>query len=107
MFLRQQGGYGQAPRPDLVFLDLNMPKKNGWEVLAEVKTDPKLKRIPVIVMTNSVDQDDVNSIYDLHANCYLRKPSDLDELLRQIRIIEEFWFGIVLRPNALPVGARR
>lgn len=107
LFVRNQGAYGQAPRPDLVFLDLNMPRKNGWEVLAELKTDPSLKRIPVIVMTSSSDQNDVNSIYDLHANCYLRKPSSLDELCRQIQLIEEFWFGIVLWPNAMPVPACR
>lgn len=106
-FLKHQGSYGQAPRPDLVFLDLNMPRKNGWEVLAELKADSNLRRIPVIVMTSSSDQNDVNSIYDLHANCYLRKASDLDELCRQIRVIEEFWFGIVLRPNAVPVRSGR
>jgi chemotaxis family two-component system response regulator Rcp1 len=76
-FVRQNGLYAQAPRPDLIFLDLHMPKKNGWEFLDDIKSDSLLKRIPVIVLTSSIDQAHVNSIYDRHANCYLRKPSDL------------------------------
>jgi two-component system, chemotaxis family, response regulator Rcp1 len=103
-FLKQHGGYAQAPRPDLVFLDLHLPRKDGREVLAAIKTDLELRRIPVIVLTSSSDQDDVNTVYDLHANCYLTKPSDADELSEQIRAIEEFWFEMVLWPTAAPVA---
>lgn len=94
----------RTPRPDLILLDLNMPRKDGREVLAEIKRDPALKRIPVIVMTNSREQCDINAVYDLHANCYLRKAFDLEELNRQVRLIEDFWFEMVLRPTADPAS---
>jgi chemotaxis family two-component system response regulator Rcp1 len=103
-FLTRMPPHEKAPRPDLVFLDLHMPRKNGFEVLAQIKADPTLKRIPVIVLTSSCAQSNVNAVYDLHANCYLRKTTDLDELCRQIRLIEEFWFSMALWPNADPVG---
>jgi two-component system response regulator len=105
--VRRLGAYAQAPRPDLIFLDLHMPKKDGWQFLDEIKTDQFLKRIPVIVLTSSSNQAHVNSVYDRHANCYLRKPSDWNELCRQIRLIEEFWFGLVLWPTAAEVAADR
>ena len=99
-FLRNAGSYKQAPRPDLIFLDIHMPKKDGRELLTEIKADPVLRRIPVIVLTTSGEQQDVNSMYDLHANCYLRKSPDFDSLCRQIQVIEEFWFRMVLWPSA-------
>jgi len=104
-FLTHADVHTNAPRPDLIFLDLNMPRKSGLDVLAEIKTDASLKRIPVIVMTASCDQVDVNAVYDLHANCYLRKSADFEELSAQIRLIEDFWFAMVLWPTAEPVAA--
>jgi chemotaxis family two-component system response regulator Rcp1 len=102
-FLTRVRPHENAPRPDLIFLDLHMPRKDGFEVLAEIKSDHILKRIPVIVMTSSREQIDVNNVYDLHANCYVQKPADLDEFCRLIRSIEEFWFAMALWPTAEPV----
>jgi len=97
-FLRREGEYEHAPRPDLVLLDLNLPRKDGREVLAEVKTDPDLKRIPVAVLTTSQAEEDVVRSYDLHANCYVTKPVDLDQFLHVVRTINEFWLTIVKLP---------
>ena len=100
-FLRHQKPYEAAPRPDLILLDLNLPKKTGREVLAEVKTDPVLSTIPVVVMTVSKDERDILESYRLHANCYIRKPVKFVEFIEIVKSIESFWFTIVtLPPNA-------
>lgn len=98
-FLRNEGGFSQAPRPDLILLDLNLPGKKGSEVLAEVKSDPELQRIPVVVLTTSEDQADISAAYGYHANGYITKPVDLEEFLRAVRAIEEFWFRTVRLPR--------
>lgn len=97
-YLRQEGEYADAPRPDLILLDLNLPKKDGREVLAEVKADPQLKRIPVVVLTTSSADEDILRSYDLHANCYVTKPVDLDRFITVVRSIEGFWLSIVKLP---------
>jgi two-component system, chemotaxis family, response regulator Rcp1 len=98
-FLRREGPFHSAPKPDLIVLDLNLPRKDGREVLAEVKQDPGLRRIPVVVLTTSNAESDVTRAYDLHANCYLRKPSDLDEFISAVRACESFWLNIVRLPE--------
>ncbi|MGB7749691.1 MAG: response regulator [Verrucomicrobiia bacterium] len=99
-FLRREGQYAKAPRPDLVLLDLNLPKKNGREVLAEIKSDADLKRIPVVILTTSKAEEDILKTYNLHANCYVTKPIDLDQFIKVVHAIEEFWLTIVkLPPN--------
>lgn len=90
-FLYHKGQYAQAPRPDLILLDLNLPKKDGREVLFEIKSDKDLRRIPVVVLTTSQAEDDILNVYDLHGNCYVTKPADLDAFIRIVRSIEEFW----------------
>ena len=90
-FLRRQGKYVGAPRPDLILLDLNLPKKNGAEVLQEIKADEALMHIPVVVLSSSASHEDVQRAYGLHANCYVTKPGDLDCFIQVIRTIEEFW----------------
>src|SRR5688500_14333698 len=90
-FLRNQGPYTDAPRPDLMLLDLNLPKKDGREVLAEIKDDPNLRRIPVVVLTTSEAEADVLKSYALHANCYITKPVDLEQFIDVIGTIEDFW----------------
>lgn len=97
-FLRREGRYGDTPRPHLILLDLNLPRKDGRQVLAEVKADPRLKRIPVVVLTTSQAEPDVTVSYDLHANCYITKPVDLDRFMTVIRWIEDFWCSIVTLP---------
>ncbi len=97
-FLRRQSPYAAAPRPHLIVLDLNLPKKDGREVLADIKADDTLKRIPVVVLTTSQDEQDVLKSYNLHANCYITKPVDLDQFVRVVRSIEDFWLGIVVLP---------
>ncbi|MDJ0745423.1 MAG: response regulator [Xenococcaceae cyanobacterium MO_167.B27] len=97
-FLRQKEKYQDAPRPDLIVLDLNLPKKDGREVLAEIKNDPSLKRIPVVVLTTSRNEDDVIRSYDLHANCYITKSRNLKDLFRIVKGIEEFWLTTVTLP---------
>ena len=97
-YLRRQGKYAEATRPDLVLLDLNLPKKDGREVLAEVKADERLRRIPVVVLTTSSAEKDILETYDLHANCYITKPVNLDQFSAVVRAIEEFWFTIVKLP---------
>ena len=99
VFLRRQKPYVDAPRPDLILLDLGLPKKSGAEVLAEIKGDPDLKRIPVVVLTSSDAQEDIFATYDLHANAYTKKPVDADEFLKAIRTIEDFWFSLVILPG--------
>ena len=99
-FLRGLGRFAAAPRPDLILLDLNLPRKNGLEVLAEVKQDPHLRRIPVVIMTCSDDERHVLEAYDHHANCYVTKPVDLDKFMEAVRSIEEFWLTIVHLPAA-------
>jgi CheY-like chemotaxis protein len=99
-FLHRAGKYADAPRPDLILLDLNLPKKDGREVLVEIKEDGNLKRIPVVVRTTSNAEQDILKAYNLHANCYISKPVDLDQFIRVVRGIEEFWFTIMkLSPN--------
>ncbi|MCK6500499.1 MAG: response regulator, partial [Nitrospira sp.] len=94
-YLRRQGPYAHAPRPHLILLDLNLPKRDGREVLAEIKADESLKRIPVVVLTTSQDEQDILKSYNLHANCYVTKPVDLDQFIRVVRSIEDFWLGMV------------
>ncbi|PXF61217.1 MAG: response regulator [Candidatus Methanogaster sp.] len=98
-FLQQTGEYAGAPRPDIILLDLNLPKKDGREVLADIKADPDLKKIPVVVLTTSSAEQDIFGSYDLHANCYITKPVDLDQFIRVIRSIEDFWLTIVKLPR--------
>jgi len=98
-FLRRQGPYADVPRPNLILLDLNLPKKDGREVLAEVKADPDLKRIPVVILTTSQAEEDIARTYDLHANCYVTKPVDLDKFLEVVRSIEDFWLAFVQLPQ--------
>jgi chemotaxis family two-component system response regulator Rcp1 len=98
-FLRKQGKYAASPRPDLVMLDLNLPKKDGRQVLAEIKDDPDLKRIPVVIVTTSKSEEDVLKTYNLHANCYVTKPLDLDQFINVVQSIEQFWLTIVKLPN--------
>jgi CheY-like chemotaxis protein len=99
-FLHREGKYRDAPRPDLILLDLNMPRKNGLEVLEEVKADPALKRIPVVMLTCSTDEKDVLGVYDRHVNCYIVKPVDFEQLTRAVMSIEHFWFSVVKLPAA-------
>jgi CheY-like chemotaxis protein len=98
-FLKQEGEYRQAVRPDIVLLDLNLPKKDGREVLAEIKADPELRRIPVVILTTSKAEVDVIKTYDLHANCYITKPVDLDQFITVVKSVEDFWFTIVRLPS--------
>ena len=98
-FLRREGEYKDAPRPDLILLDLNLPRKDGREVLAEIKEDEVLRRIPVVVLTTSRDEADVLKMYDLHANCYVTKPLDLGDFIEVVRSIERFWLSIVVLPS--------
>ena len=97
-FLRHHGKYADAPQPDLILLDLNMPRKDGREVLAEIKADERLKTIPVIVLTSSAADQDVLTAYRLHANCYLAKPVDFSKFKEMVRTIETFWFRNVTLP---------
>jgi chemotaxis family two-component system response regulator Rcp1 len=97
-FLRRQETYAKAPRPDLILLDLNLPKMNGREVLAEIKVDPSLRRIPVVILTVSKAEQDIVKTYDLHANCYINKPVDLEQFLTVVQSIENFWLTVVKLP---------
>ncbi|MER3493056.1 MULTISPECIES: response regulator [Fischerella] len=97
-FLRREGKYANVPHPDIVLLDLNLPKKDGREVLAEIKADEKLKRIPVVVLTTSQAEEDVLKVYNLSANCYITKPVDFDQFVKIVQSIENFWFTIVKLP---------
>ena len=97
-FLHGQGEYNDAPHPDLILLDLNLPRKDGREVLAEIKEDPRLRLIPVVVMTSSEAERDLVRTYDLHANAYVVKPIDLNRFIEVVQAIEDFWFAIVKLP---------
>lgn len=97
-FLRQNEPYLGVPRPDLILLDLNLPKKSGIEVLAEVKEDPKLKQIPVVILSTSSAQEDIHKSYNLHANCYITKPVDFGQFIKVITLIEDFWLAVVKLP---------
>ena len=99
-FLRREGKYENAPKPDLILLDLNLPKKNGREVLAEIKMNSHLKCIPVVILTSSQAEKDIVTTYNLHANCYITKPVDFDQFIKVVKSIENFWFKVVkLPPN--------
>lgn len=98
-FLRRQGQYSDVPRPDLILLDLNMPKKDGREVLAEIKADSKLKRIPVIILTTSAAERDILKTYELNGNCYVTKPIDVEQFMSVVKIIEAFWLAVVQLPS--------
>jgi two-component system, chemotaxis family, response regulator Rcp1 len=97
--LRKQGAYSNAPTPDIVLLDLNLPRVNGMEVLTQIKSDESLKQIPVVVVTSSKAEEDVAKSYNLHANCYITKPIDFDQFMKMVRSIEDFWFTIVRLPT--------
>ena len=97
-YLRRQGKFGDAIRPDLILLDLNLPRKDGREVLADIKADPELKYIPIIVLTTSRNEEDISHSYDLHVNCYISKSRNLAELFKIVRGIEEFWLQTVTLP---------
>ncbi len=97
-YLRKQGDYQNAIRPDIILLDLNLPKKDGREVLAEIKSDPDLKRIPVVILTTSKSEEDIIKTYNLHANCFITKPVGLDQFIDVVQSVEDFWFTIVKLP---------
>ncbi len=97
-FLRRKGKYAGVPRPDIILLDLNLPKKDGREVLEEIKTDNDLKRIPVVVLTTSKAEEDVLRTYNLHANCYVTKPVDLEKFMVVVKSIDVFWLTVVTLP---------
>jgi CheY-like chemotaxis protein len=98
-FLKKEGEYIDSPRPDLILLDLNLPKKDGKEVLSEIKDDDNLKRIPVVILTVSSAEEDIVKSYNLHANAYITKPINLDQFINVVRSIEDFWLSIVKLPN--------
>lgn len=98
-FLRREGAHAQAPRPGLILLDLNLPRKDGRQVLAEIKTDQSLQTIPVVILTTSTAEEDVLKAYGLHANAYIKKPVDLDQFLRVVQAVEEFWLTLVTLPR--------
>ncbi len=99
-FLHRRGKYQNAPRPDIILLDLNLPKKDGREVLAEIKSDPDLKTIPVVVITSSEAEQDIVKSYNLNANCYVTKPVDLDQFIKVVQSVKDFWLTIVKLPGA-------
>jgi CheY-like chemotaxis protein len=98
-FLRREGKYAGAPRPDVILLDLNMPRKDGRQVLAEVKADEKLRSIPVVILTSSQAEEDILRAYNLNVNCYVTKPVELDQFMKIIKSIENFWLEIVALPD--------
>ena len=98
-FLRQQGRFADAPRPDLILLDLNLPRKDGRQVLQEIKADEAIKRIPVVVLTTSKNEEDVLRAYDLHANCYITTPVDFNRFMEVVKSIEDFWLTVVRLPD--------
>lgn len=97
--LRRENGFRDVPRPDIILLDLNLPKKSGQEILAEIKADPSLRRIPVVILTTSKAEEDILKSYDLHANCFVTKPVDFDQFLRVVQSIQEFWLSVVKLPE--------
>jgi chemotaxis family two-component system response regulator Rcp1 len=107
-FLQKKGPYADAPTPDLILLDLNLPRKDGREVLAEIKSDVDLRHIPVVVLTTSALNEDILRAYELHANCYVTKPVDLNQFMRIVRVLDDFWLTVVkLPPHDVPdpIGA--
>ena len=98
-FLRREGKHADAPRPDLILLDLNLPRKDGREVLQDIKAAPELRTIPVVILTSSQAEQDILRAYDLHANCYVTKPVDLDQFITIVKSIEQFWFTVVKLPH--------
>lgn len=98
-FLCRENGFRDVPRPDIILLDLNLPKKSGQEILAEIKADPSLRRIPVVILTTSKAEEDILKSYDLHANCFVTKPVDFDQFLRVVQSIQEFWLSVVKLPE--------
>ncbi len=98
-FLRKEGKYASAPTPSLILLDLNMPRKDGREVLTEIKEDPDLRKIPVVILTTSQAEEDIVRSYELHANCFVSKPVDLEGLVKVVQRIDDFWFGVVQLPT--------
>lgn len=98
-FLRQEGAYANAPRPDLILLDLNMPRRDGRKVLSIIKADENLKRIPIVILTTSNSEEDILKSYNLNANCYITKPVDFEKFITVVRAIEEFWLTIVKLPR--------
>jgi len=98
-FLGREGKYAKAPRPDLILLDLNLPKKDGREVLEEIKASPALKSIPVVILTTSASGVDIQQSYQSHANCYIAKPVDLDGFLKVVKSIDSFWLSVVKLPR--------
>ncbi len=107
-FLRNQGKFKTMPKPDLIILDLNLPRKDGREVLAEIKTDEGLKHIPIVIMTISQAEEDIMKSYNLHANCFITKPIDLNQFIKIVKSIEDFWFSIVKLPPKveMPVNVK-
>ena len=99
-FLRREGPYAQCPRPDLILLDLNLPRKDGKEVLQEIKSEDDLKAIPVVILTSSKEEEDVLRSYELHANCYITKPVEFQRLSEVVQCIREFWFSVVTLPDS-------
>jgi len=97
-FLRHEGGFAEVPTPDLILLDLNLPRRDGREVLEDIKNDPALKHIPVVILTSSQAEEDILRSYRLHANCFITKPVDLEQLTRVVQGIEQFWFTLVKLP---------
>jgi len=98
-FLRREGRFAGAPHPDLILLDLNLPKKDGREVLDDIKRDDRLKHIPVVILTTSQAEQDIVKSYELHANCYIAKPVDLDQFISVVKSIEDFWLSVVKLPS--------
>lgn len=98
-FLKREGPYASKPFPDLILLDLNLPKKDGREVLADIKSDERFKRIPVVILTTSACEEDILQSYNLHANCYITKPIDLNQFMKVVHSIENFWLSIVVLPR--------
>ena len=98
LFLLKEGQFAESPRPDLILLDLNLPKKDGREVLKEIKEDESLKMIPVVVLTTSKSEEDILKSYDLHANSYITKPVDFDQFMKVVKSIEDFWLEVVKLP---------
>ena len=97
-FLRRQGAFAMMPTPDLILLDLNLPRRDGREVLEDIKSDPRLKHIPVVILTSSQAEEDIIRSYQLHANCFITKPVDLEQLTKVVQGIEQFWFTLVQLP---------
>ncbi len=101
-FLKREGAYAKVPTPDLILLDLNLPRKDGRQVLGEIKEDPRLRLIPVVVLTTSEAEKDIVKSYELHANCYITKPVDLEKFIEIVRAIESFWLAVVTLPSHNP-----